>query len=30
MVFAEREPGDRLYITVSGKVKIGRRSLGRP
>jgi CRP-like cAMP-binding protein len=25
-VFAEGEPGDRLYIIVSGKVKIGRRS----
>jgi CRP/FNR family cyclic AMP-dependent transcriptional regulator len=29
-VFAEREPADRLYIIISGKVKIGRRSaLGR-
>ncbi len=28
MVFAEGEPGDRLYIIVSGKVKIGRRSPG--
>ena len=26
MVFAEGEPGDRLYIIISGKVKIGRRS----
>jgi CRP/FNR family transcriptional regulator, cyclic AMP receptor protein len=26
MVFAEGEPGDRLYIIVSGKVKIGRCS----
>ena len=26
IVFAEGEPGDRLYIIVSGKVKIGRRS----
>jgi CRP/FNR family cyclic AMP-dependent transcriptional regulator len=26
LVFAEGEPGDRLYIVVSGKVKIGRRS----
>jgi CRP/FNR family transcriptional regulator, cyclic AMP receptor protein len=26
MVFAEGEPGDRLYMIVSGKVKIGRRS----
>src|SRR5690625_7307834 len=25
-VFAEGEPGDRLYIILSGKVKIGRRS----
>jgi CRP/FNR family transcriptional regulator, cyclic AMP receptor protein len=25
-VFVEGEPGDRLYIVVSGKVKIGRRS----
>ena len=25
-VFAEGEPGDRLYIIVSGKVKIVRRS----
>jgi CRP/FNR family transcriptional regulator, cyclic AMP receptor protein len=25
-MFAEGEPGDRLYIVVSGKVKIGRRS----
>jgi CRP-like cAMP-binding protein len=25
-LFAEGEPGDRLYIIVSGKVKIGRRS----
>jgi CRP-like cAMP-binding protein len=25
-VFAEGEPGNRLYIIVSGKVKIGRRS----
>ena len=25
-VFAEGEPGDRLYIIISGKVKIGRRS----
>jgi CRP-like cAMP-binding protein len=25
-VFAEREPGDRLYIVISGKVKLGRRS----
>ena len=25
-VFAEGEPGDRLYIITSGKVKIGRRS----
>ena len=24
-VYAEREPGDRLYIVTSGKVKIGRR-----
>jgi CRP/FNR family cyclic AMP-dependent transcriptional regulator len=28
MVFAEGDPGDRLYIIVSGKVKIGRRSAG--
>lgn len=27
-VFAEATPGDRLYIIVSGKVKIGRRSPG--
>ncbi len=26
VIFAEGEPGDRLYIIVSGKVKIGRRS----
>jgi CRP-like cAMP-binding protein len=26
MVFAEGAPGDRLYIILSGKVKIGRRS----
>ncbi len=25
-VFAEGEPGDRLFIIISGKVKIGRRS----
>jgi CRP-like cAMP-binding protein len=25
-VFAEGEPGDRVYIIISGKVKIGRRS----
>ena len=25
-VFAEGEPGDRLYIIMNGKVKIGRRS----
>jgi CRP-like cAMP-binding protein len=25
-VFADGEPGDRLYIIISGKVKIGRRS----
>lgn len=25
-IFAEGEPGDRLFIIVSGKVKIGRRS----
>jgi CRP/FNR family transcriptional regulator, cyclic AMP receptor protein len=25
-VFAEGEPGDRLYIIISGKVKLGRRS----
>jgi CRP-like cAMP-binding protein len=25
-MFAEGEPGDRLYIIVSGKVKIGRRA----
>ena len=25
-VFAEGEPGERLYIIISGKVKIGRRS----
>jgi CRP/FNR family transcriptional regulator, cyclic AMP receptor protein len=25
-VFAEGEPGDRLYIIMSGKVKLGRRS----
>src|ERR1700681_3206895 len=25
-VFAEGEPGDRLYIIISGKVKIGNRS----
>jgi hypothetical protein len=26
-VFGEGEPGDRLHIVISGKVKIGRRSL---
>lgn len=26
LIFAEGEPGDRLYIVISGKVKIGRRS----
>ncbi len=26
VIFAEGEPGDRLYIITSGKVKIGRRS----
>jgi CRP/FNR family transcriptional regulator, cyclic AMP receptor protein len=26
VIFAEGEPGDRLYIVLSGKVKIGRRS----
>ena len=26
VIFNEGEPGDRLYIIVSGKVKIGRRS----
>ncbi|MBV8933146.1 MAG: cyclic nucleotide-binding domain-containing protein, partial [Kutzneria sp.] len=26
VVFAEGEPGDRLYIIQSGKVKIGRKS----
>jgi CRP/FNR family cyclic AMP-dependent transcriptional regulator len=25
VIFAEGEPGDRLYIIISGKVKIGRR-----
>ena len=25
-LFSEGEPGDRLYIVVSGKVKIGRKS----
>ncbi|MDT5246797.1 MAG: family transcriptional regulator, cyclic receptor protein, partial [Mycobacterium sp.] len=25
-VFVEGEPGDRLYIVISGKVKIGRRA----
>ena len=25
-VFAQGEPGDRLYIIISGKVKIGNRS----
>jgi CRP/FNR family transcriptional regulator, cyclic AMP receptor protein len=25
VIFAEEEPGDRLYIIISGKVKIGRR-----
>jgi hypothetical protein len=29
-IFAEGEPGDRLYIIVSGKVKIARRSPGWP
>ena len=26
VVFNEGEPGDRLYIIVSGKIKLGRRS----
>lgn len=26
MVFTEGDPGDRLYIIVSGKIKLGRRS----
>ncbi len=26
VIFNEGEPGDRLYIIVSGKVKLGRRS----
>ena len=26
LAFAEGEPGDRLYIIINGKVKIGRRS----
>jgi CRP/FNR family transcriptional regulator, cyclic AMP receptor protein len=26
LIFAEGEPGDRLYIIVSGKVKLGRKS----
>ncbi|HEX2289172.1 MAG TPA: cyclic nucleotide-binding domain-containing protein, partial [Pseudonocardiaceae bacterium] len=26
VIFAEGEPGDRLYIVLSGKVKIGRKS----
>ena len=26
VIFVEGEPGDRLYIVISGKVKIGRRS----
>jgi CRP/FNR family transcriptional regulator, cyclic AMP receptor protein len=26
IVFAQGEPGDRLYIIISGKVKIGNRS----
>ena len=26
VIFAEGEPGDRLYIIISGKVKIGRRN----
>ncbi len=28
VIFAEGEPGDRLYIIISGKVKIGRRNPG--
>jgi CRP/FNR family cyclic AMP-dependent transcriptional regulator len=28
VIFAEGEPGDRLYIIISGKVKIGRRYPG--
>jgi CRP-like cAMP-binding protein len=27
VIFAEGEPGDRLYIVLSGKVKIGRKSV---
>jgi hypothetical protein len=30
VIFAEGEPGDRLYIIISGKVKIGRGYPGRP
>ena len=26
VIFHEGEPGDRLYIIMSGKVKVGRRS----
>ena len=26
MIFSEGEPGDKLYIIKSGKVKIGRKS----
>ena len=26
VIFHEGEPGDRLYIILSGKVKVGRRS----
>ena len=26
VIFAEGEPGDRLYIILSGKVKLGRKS----
>jgi Cyclic nucleotide-binding domain len=29
-LFAQGEPGDRLYIIISGKVKIGRRALDGP
>jgi CRP/FNR family cyclic AMP-dependent transcriptional regulator len=27
VIFAQGEPGDRLYVVISGKVKIGRRCL---
>ena len=30
IVFNEGEPGDSLYIVLSGKIKVGRRAARRP